>query len=1026
MTLSPHARIALIFSLLATLLSTGCNSLLGIEDSKLRTADPSSTKDAGSDAEGVECGQSGCDAAIEEGGVSTPGTEDASIAPDGGMPACEESGLRCEGRAQTERSACQTGAWAPATSCALGELCDLNSAACLPTIAGCSGRLPGYVSCIGRNRTTCGGDLVTSETQTCSTVEHCAEATGMSCLPCVQGEYRCEGDNLEVCLPDQSGFLLSATCKAGQCKASLGTCSDKTCTANQYSCQGNVLRRCNAQGSAFSEETPCLEGICDAKNGQCDACAANQRFCSSGTTRSVCSADGQKLTSAECATESAATPRCSGDGLCVGCVADETMCDGNTNLRTCSKTGTWGGPAACNNQTCVGKACKGVCSPGQARCTDKVLELCQPSGEWGGAQTCSALCQEDTESSARCVACEANQYKCVGDELQACNSAQSDFAKVNTCAAGLCDAVNRRCKDQVCNPKEVSCQGNVLSTCNADGTAYTSQVSCGSGICDAKGNGGAGQCDTCTPAAVLGCENGSSQKVCSADGQSPSARVCPASAPYCVRSGSCVACLLNDTMCVDGSRQRTCLGNDVWGQDSLCVDQTCVGKACAGTCAPGQSQCSGTTGLQTCQANGFFGGTQTCSKLCKQDGKTARCVACAVNEYTCNVNTLQVCDANQAGFRTVSVCESGLCDAANGRCKDKVCNANQVTCDGNVLAKCNADGSAYANRLDCGSNKCDAAGNSGNGQCDLCVANNLLGCFDADERSVCSADGQSLTRQACPGPTPVCIGAGSCVACTPNVDDCLNTDVLSDCDAAGTLKSVSCAASNKTCSNDQCTGSCAAGKHRCNAGNSELCDGTGTWQNSQACTAPALICNTSTGLCQSNPPFSAGKGSTTGGMILPGGDTDLLATPIVVTDNVDLRQLGIHTSGASTGGTVRLTLYDDIVDPDGKHRPGKIITYTNAFNLATNSNNLHAPVNNGVRLTAGTLYWAAVKLTVSGNTVEFYYFDSTLTVGSWTAGFITAAEAWGSGFPPATFPIANQFTRNDRYEIGVFLQVQRY
>lgn len=1035
--------------LVTALTALGCNLVLNLEEGRVLERDGAvCTGDTCSDCqEHTDCaGTERCVLGRCTPAANFDGSSDASEVFDSAIDAareeCTEGTFRCEGYAQTARSECVASAWQEAGPCEDGLLCNGESGECAPVAEGCSGREPGDFVCVGRDRVACGPDLVTSVREVCETVAHCTGARGAACLPCVEDQYTCEGDELRICKADQTGFEFKETCDSGECKPQLKACSALECKPGIHVCDQNVLKLCNPEGTGFAKETPCGDDICDATHGECDKCIPDGEVCANATTQRKCDGEGQVETDVDCKTLNAgATPFCGRDGECVACRYPSTSCLNNTTQQTCREDGSWDTPtacvnqtcsgnvcmgvcavsaqprcaaaggseqcgptgtwivkqaladcpvctgagvcvactngdtrcagnaqqqtcvnnqwataASCSNQTCVGKACAGVCAPGQSRCVTGGKETCNGNGQWALTESC-ALCKEEA-SGARCVACELNHHVCAGDTLRRCRDDQTGYIDVTPCGAGLCDASAKKCADKICNSNQVTCEGasdNVLSKCNATGSAFTSQTTCSgsTAICDADGNNGNGQCDRCVENARSCDAAGTTRSVCSADGQTLSQTVCSTvnggATPACL-NGECVACKPGDTRCNGEDLMQVCQPNGTWGTDQACGNQTCVGKVCTGVCNAGTWRCvTGPTGRQQCSGSGTWGATQTdnCS----------------------------------------------ICTGA-GVCSVKICDANDITCLGGRYRQCNAIGNAYLWDLPC--SFCDDANN----QCDVCNANT---CKDQSTRTICAADGQSTSEQACSGGTPLCSG-GKCVACINGA---------TRCDPAGPLRyrqtcgsgawptsgagRQDCFETEETClynsaaGTSACGGSCPAGKQRCNADtkNPDRCESNGVWEERVACSS-TQICRMSgtTANCEVNMPYGIGNSaaSTGAGWASWSPSTDIIYALAVTTPDRATKLNAFKVTGTANGGTCRMALYNN----NASNRPGTSLATSGAIAVVAGTNG--APSNVVVSLTKNTRYWivatcgdsASVKLLsriISGQIYHEYYDPNLFVFG---------------------------------------------
>lgn len=138
------------------------------------------------------------------------------------------------------------------------------------------------------------------------------------------------------------------------------------------------------------------------------------------------------------------------------------------------------------------------------------------------------------------------------------------------------------------------------------------------------------------------------------------------------------------------------------------------------------------------------------------------CAACLPNEFACDGNTLERCNAALTGFEEVDFCDEEPCNAEAGACTAFACaEPGERRCSGDRLEECNADRSGFELVEQCDPGLCDPV----DLECDACVAESAT-CDDETTRAVCSDDGQALSTIDCGASTPVCTGAGICVECT--------------------------------------------------------------------------------------------------------------------------------------------------------------------------------------------------------------------------------------------------------------------
>ncbi len=167
---------------------------------------------------------------------------------------------------------------------------------------------------------------------------------------CPPSTWRCNGDALEQCAIDGSGYALVKTCKAGLCHAASGVCLE-----------------CSNPGQCPSPpeclQTTCASGIC-------------------GTTPV-----GAGL--------ACSTGVCNGVGGCGVCLPGSSRCAGSTR-EVCSATGSWQTDQVCPF-VCSSGSCVGVCVPGSKGCSGATAQVCSTGGNWQASEVCAGstpACQE--------------------------------------------------------------------------------------------------------------------------------------------------------------------------------------------------------------------------------------------------------------------------------------------------------------------------------------------------------------------------------------------------------------------------------------------------------------------------------------------------------------------------------------------------------------------------------------------------------------------------------------------------------
>jgi hypothetical protein len=223
------------------------------------------------------------------------------------------------------------------------------------------------------------------------------------------------------------------------------------CTQGQVRCEGDVLQKCKADLTGFDMLKMCHSNLCDAQAGVCDECVPGFSECKSNSVAARCSEDGVKLEMVTCPSN---TPRCVGAGKCVECTTNDDcdfacineMCSGEckpgdgkqhcngTTPQTCDNKGklvpgkivagkcdaecTPGTPFECDLTTKVECKADGTfkrttnaipdcadCRPQQTRCDTarKMSQLCNSQGKWqdkGVTKECGADCTPSTSGCA--------------------------------------------------------------------------------------------------------------------------------------------------------------------------------------------------------------------------------------------------------------------------------------------------------------------------------------------------------------------------------------------------------------------------------------------------------------------------------------------------------------------------------------------------------------------------------------------------------------------------------------------------
>jgi hypothetical protein len=435
---------------------------------------------------------------------------------------------------------------------------------------------------------------------------------------------------------------------------------------------------------------------------------------------------------------------------------------------------------------------------------------------------------------------------------------------------------------------------------------------------------------------------------------------------------------------------------------------------CAGK-QPGEASCDGATRI-VCGPDLV---TKTSSKACSdaahcQQGSGSECAVCITGEHACSGAQLRVCNGTRTGFVDKELCASAaLCNKELGACTMATCQPNAWTCSGNTLRHCNGSGTDYvaSDERTCGAGLCNESAQ----RCNVCEPNKIR-CLEegGKGRVQCAADGSGETAiAACAN---ACLG-GSCVACAPGTSTCIDAKTRNTCDASGAWTiATDCSmrgSDGQTCVGTVCTGECAQDRVQCDGQTPEVCSSSGSWvQNGNSCVTPDFVC--SSGACAANPVYRLGRDSSAGGGAFTLGSGYIYATRVVATEDATLRWFGVL--GHSTGGSVKMALYEDLVTPQGVHYPGSRITYaTQTASVVANESRYPTVFGAANILRAGNSYWIAA---IPAGSPKVVAYAAPADVYSVSASGVAFADS-----PPSTFPTADLvFEQNT--ELSLFLRIQ--
>ena len=520
------------------------------------------------------------------------------------------------------------------------------------------------------------------------------------------------------------------------------------------------------------------------------------------------------------------------------CVQGQIRCEPEGTESTCT------GTVSCVSSACVSGSCVGSCTPGSTRCSGNGVQTCDAMGSWGSATSCgaTATCVSAGASMAQCAgSCASGSTTCGGDNgMQTCTSSGT-WGDAVACVNSTC--VNGACRG-ACAPLQTACSGNAVATCSA-GESWNTPRPCTNQTCvetqaSANGEGGI---DAGVDATVAITNSGAGVETASCQG------VCAQNAVSC-----------------NGQQPRVCDGTGQWQDMGSACDatQTCVNGSCTGACGPTQTRCDGQQ-PQACGATGQWqasGNACTSSQTCgggagSDAGATASCQGnCSPGQLTCSGVQPQACEGTGLWQDNGPACSGTLPACYQGACV--VCDPGAGACAGAQPQQCNASGTGWQSV----GSTCATTSNPAclNGVCVPCNPG-ATQCSTGTQAQTCDMTGhwQSETGcvdQTCVGGAGTDAGASMCRGqCAPGQTQCSTSTQPQTCDGTGTWRDAT-ACVNQACLGGSesdsgapasCQGQCAPGQTQCSTSTQpQTCDGTGTWQDDEACVDQTCVGGTDT------------------------------------------------------------------------------------------------------------------------------------------------------------------------------------
>ncbi|MES1174058.1 MAG: hypothetical protein ABUL62_06990 [Myxococcales bacterium] len=466
--------------------------------------------------------------------------------------------------------------------------------------------------------------------------------------------------------------------------------------------------------------------------------------------------------------------------------------------------------------------------------------------------------------------CTAGDYRCNGEYLLTCGSADTGWMLEDSCASqDLCDAKAQRCA--VCRDGDFRCNGADRQQCASDGASWKTVEHC-----EAENQCSESSCGTCPTEGALDCSSGSKLRECHNGvwqelDTCASAAVCSATISQAMELGatwdrkcSAPTCSPGAYDCTDATLRRCRLDQSGWDE----VD-TCVSAAlCAATVA--EANGSGTApdgGMQADAGSNAGAIIDACKMGCPAPGA-----------YFCDGATLEQCSADQVGYQTVAVCPANTeCDPKAGTCGE-LCTPGHFQCNAASLRKCGPDGHWKA-ESECETPAlCNVNADGTQGKCDVSPCGSEVFRCTGAALEKCKADRTGYQ------PAETCASAALCDAksqrCLAPVCpvaagyQCFGQDLKQCASDLTKWNPVTTCPVGQYCDSGAqpgCLTSCPANPLRCNGKVLEQCSAATGWVAKATC-ATADLCSCT----QTNPPscakglFKDGCGNAAcGGSTLP-------------------------------------------------------------------------------------------------------------------------------------------------------------
>jgi hypothetical protein len=376
---------------------------------------------------------------------------------------------------------------------------------------------PNTYRCTDNRLQTCSADRTAwDDVAQCASADQCDPTAG-TCRTCAFDEFACNGSVLQKCDAMGHWQAQGTPCDSPElCQVTVdrksGGCAKSPCPAgNGHSCTDNRLERCSASRDQLSLVDRCgSAALCDPAKadaqtaagtlGTCEPlkCSFGQFACE-GTALERCNDDQSGWTPLTTCDDAASCNPLTGD--CTPCTQGDTVCSG-AELWRCGPNGFARAATCAAIELCnaLQKRCDkpGCSQPGAVRCVTgepPQLEACENDLQWHVREACAsqALC---SESAGRCLppACDSEETRCVGQELQVCSGDRTHWDVLKTCASNeVCDPLS--CLPAPCSEGAQRCNDGTFERCVSGN--WQSQHRCGPpALCDKTQGCLPPQCDS--------------------------------------------------------------------------------------------------------------------------------------------------------------------------------------------------------------------------------------------------------------------------------------------------------------------------------------------------------------------------------------------------------------------------------------------------------------------------------------------------------------------------------------------------